>query len=73
MFSDIPKPSKIKLHYHTRYKRVLLQIDDTCIGGVSPCLRRVRILEEAGIIQQYTALIDAEKVGKSLTLLRVFG
>jgi DNA-binding Lrp family transcriptional regulator len=41
--------------------------------GVSPCLRRVRILEEAGIIQQYTALIDAEKVGKSLTLLRVFG
>ncbi|MDD9316750.1 MULTISPECIES: Lrp/AsnC family transcriptional regulator [Acinetobacter] len=34
----------------------------------SPCLRRVKLLEEAGIIQKYVALLDAEKVGKGLTL-----
>ncbi|MDC4449064.1 Lrp/AsnC family transcriptional regulator [Acinetobacter baumannii] len=34
----------------------------------SPCLRRVKLLEEAGIIQKYVALVDAEKVGKGLTL-----
>ena len=29
----------------------------------SPCLRRVRILEEAGVIRGYTALLDQTKVG----------
>jgi len=32
----------------------------------SPCLRRVRRLEERGIIRQYVALVDAEKVGMGL-------
>ena len=36
--------------------------------SASPCLRRVKLLEEAGVIQKYVALLDAEKVGKSLTL-----
>lgn len=36
--------------------------------SASPCLRRVKLLEEAGIIQKYVALLDAEKVGKGLTL-----
>lgn len=30
---------------------------------VSPCLRRLRLLEEAGIIRGYAALIDQKKVG----------
>jgi DNA-binding Lrp family transcriptional regulator len=34
----------------------------------SPCLRRVRRLEDAGIIQRYTALLDASKIGISLTV-----
>lgn len=34
----------------------------------SPCLRRVRLLEEAGIIQGYVATIDAGKVGYGLIL-----
>jgi Lrp/AsnC family transcriptional regulator, leucine-responsive regulatory protein len=34
----------------------------------SPCLRRVRLLEEAGIIERYVALIDASKVGISLVV-----
>ncbi|NCA68719.1 MAG: Lrp/AsnC family transcriptional regulator [Sphingobacteriia bacterium] len=32
----------------------------------SPCLRRVRALEEAGIIRGYTALLDAKALGLSL-------
>jgi Lrp/AsnC family leucine-responsive transcriptional regulator len=29
----------------------------------SPCLRRLRLLEEAGVIRGYTALLDQDKVG----------
>lgn len=32
----------------------------------SPCLRRLRILEESGIIQGYSAKVDAKKYGLSL-------
>ena len=31
--------------------------------SASPCLRRVRALEEAGIIAGYAALLDPEKLG----------
>ena len=39
--------------------------------GISapPCLRRVRALEEAGIIEGYRALLDARKLGLSLMAL----
>jgi Lrp/AsnC family leucine-responsive transcriptional regulator len=33
----------------------------------SACLRRVRALEESGVIRRYVALVDARKVGLSLT------
>jgi Lrp/AsnC family leucine-responsive transcriptional regulator len=32
----------------------------------SPCLRRVRALEEAGVIRQYVALVDPARVGLGL-------
>ncbi|MCG6897584.1 MAG: Lrp/AsnC family transcriptional regulator [Thiocapsa sp.] len=35
----------------------------------SPCLRRVRTLEEAGIIRGYTALLDAQALGLNLTAI----
>jgi len=35
----------------------------------SPCLRRVRALEESGIIAGYRALLDARKLDLSLTVL----
>jgi Lrp/AsnC family transcriptional regulator, leucine-responsive regulatory protein len=35
----------------------------------SPCLRRVRALEHSGIISGYRALLDAQKLGLSLTAL----
>jgi Lrp/AsnC family transcriptional regulator, leucine-responsive regulatory protein len=34
----------------------------------SPCLRRVRILEESGVIDRYVALLDASKIGAGLTI-----
>ncbi len=34
----------------------------------SPCLRRVRLLEEAGVNARYVALLDAAKVGMGLTV-----
>ncbi len=40
----------------------------TKIGlSAPPCLRRVRALEEAGLITGYTALVDEEALGFSLT------
>lgn len=35
----------------------------------SPCLRRMRTLEEAGLISGYRALLDAKKLGLSLMAL----
>lgn len=32
----------------------------------SPCLRRLRILEEAGVVRGYSAKVDAKKYGLSL-------
>ena len=37
--------------------------------SASPCLRRVRSLEENGIITDYRALLDAKKLGLSLMAL----
>ncbi|CVI63302.1 Lrp/AsnC family transcriptional regulator (plasmid) [Agrobacterium leguminum] len=34
----------------------------------SPCLRRVKQLEEAGIIERYVALLNASKIGMGLTV-----
>lgn len=33
----------------------------------SPCLRRLRLLEEAGIIRGYTAIVDEEAYGLPVT------
>lgn len=34
----------------------------------SPCLRRVRLLEEAGVIERYVAVLDPAKIGIGMTL-----
>ena len=62
-----------------RYDRLILQslqkngrisnqeLADSISLSPSPCLRRVRALEEAGLIDDYVALLNARKLG--LTLL----
>jgi DNA-binding Lrp family transcriptional regulator len=34
----------------------------------SPCLRRVRLLEEAGVVERYVAVLDPAKLGLGMTL-----
>lgn len=34
----------------------------------SPCLRRVKLLEESGVIERYVALLDASKINVGLTV-----
>lgn len=34
----------------------------------SPCLRRVRLLEEAGVIDRYVAVLNSSKVGLGLSM-----
>ncbi|WAC21661.1 Lrp/AsnC family transcriptional regulator [Luteolibacter sp. SL250] len=34
----------------------------------SPCLRRVKLLEEAGYIEKYSAVLDADKLGAGFTV-----
>ncbi|EKT57458.1 Lrp/AsnC family transcriptional regulator [Providencia sneebia] len=34
----------------------------------SPCLRRVKLLEEAGVIKRYVAVLDGGKIGAGLSL-----
>lgn len=36
--------------------------------SASPCLRRVKLLEEAGIISRYVAVIDQTKIGLKLSM-----
>lgn len=44
-------------------------------AGISPppCLRRVRTLEERGLITGYRAILDAEKLGFELTMFAMVG
>ena len=44
-------------------------------AGISapPCLRRVRALEDAGVIQGYTALVDETALGFELTAFALVG
>jgi Lrp/AsnC family transcriptional regulator, leucine-responsive regulatory protein len=36
--------------------------------SASPCLRRVKLLEESGVIEKYVALLNASKLGVGLTV-----
>lgn len=66
-----------------RYDRLILDVLQTDgrvsnqdladrIGlSASPCLRRVRALEDAGLIAGYRAILDAKKLG--LTLMALIG
>jgi Lrp/AsnC family leucine-responsive transcriptional regulator len=44
------------------------ELADRVALSPSPCLRRVRRLEEAGIISGYTAIVDQSQVGLPITV-----
>ena len=45
-----------------------VQLADEIGLSASPCLRRVRMLEEAGVIRGYQANVDRDEVGLGLTV-----
>lgn len=45
-----------------------VQLADEIGLSASPCLRRVRHLEEAGVIRGYQATLDAEAIGLGMTV-----
>jgi Lrp/AsnC family leucine-responsive transcriptional regulator len=45
-----------------------VQLADEVGLSPSPCLRRVRLLEEAGVIGGYHTTLDREKIGLGLTV-----
>ena len=68
----------MKLDRYDRQILEILQIDgrinnqdlaDRMGLSASPCLRRVRALEEAGLVVGYRALLDARKLGLTLMAL----
>ncbi len=68
----------MKLDRYDRQILEILQVDGRInnqdladrIGlSASPCLRRVRALEEAGLVVGYRALLDARKLGLTLMAL----
>jgi len=73
-----PEPKDMELDRYDRHILEVLQADGRLsnqeladrIGlSPSPCLRRVRTLEESGLITGYRALVDAKKLGLSLMAL----
>ncbi len=53
----------------------ITNVDLARLAGISapPCLRRVRALEEAGIIRGYTALLDDRALGFDVTAFAMVG
>jgi Lrp/AsnC family leucine-responsive transcriptional regulator len=67
--------SKIELDKTDRKILAILQADGRLSNqdvaervslSPSPCLRRIKRLEEAGVIRQYVALLDPDKIGLGL-------
>ncbi len=46
-----------------------LELADQVGLSPTPCSRRVKQLEESGLIQQHVTLLDAEKLGLNLTVI----
>lgn len=65
-FDDIDKRILRALQRNGRVSNVDLAKE---VGlSPSPCLRRVKLLEEAGVIDRYVAVVNPAKVGLGLTM-----
>jgi Lrp/AsnC family transcriptional regulator, leucine-responsive regulatory protein len=59
---------KIIDHLQTEARLTNVELAERIGLSPSPCLRRVRLLENAGVIQGYAARIERAKVGLALTV-----
>lgn len=58
------------LHHLQNHGRISnIELADAVGLSPSPCLRRVKALEERGIIRRYAAIVDARAVGLPITIL----
>ena len=58
------------LHYLQNSGRISNSDLADAVGlSPSPCLRRVKALENAGIVKQYVALVDAKAVGLPISII----
>lgn len=58
------------LHYLQNSGRISnADLADAVGLSPSPCLRRVKVLENAGIVKQYVALVDAKAVGLPISVI----
>nr|WP_041795434.1 Lrp/AsnC family transcriptional regulator [Pararhodospirillum photometricum] len=66
LLDDIDRQILVALQHDGRLQNVELA---KRVGlSPSPCLRRVRLLEEAGVIARYVAVLDPAKVGIGLSV-----
>jgi Lrp/AsnC family leucine-responsive transcriptional regulator len=50
-------------HLQAHGRATTIELSEAVALSPSPCHRRQKLLEEAGVIQRYVALLDQEKVG----------
>src|SRR5208337_270033 len=63
--TDGPRPYRRAIlgHLQKKGRATTLELSEAAGLSPSPCHRRQRLLEEAGVIQRYVALLDQERVG----------
>lgn len=64
-----PQDERILHHLQTDARATNQQLAEAVGMSASACWRRVRGLEEAGVVQRYTALIDRERAGFTMSAI----
>jgi len=60
---------RILEHLQSNARASNLELADAVGLSATPCARRVKRLEDSGIIRRYVALLDEQKLGLSLTAM----
>jgi DNA-binding Lrp family transcriptional regulator len=68
-FLEDPYCLKILLELQRDARQTVAQLSAAVGLSPTPCWKRVKDMEAAGVIQGYTAVVDPEKVGLHLTVL----
>ncbi|MCZ0738529.1 Lrp/AsnC family transcriptional regulator [Phreatobacter sp. AB_2022a] len=64
-----PQDERILHHLQRDARATNQQLAETVGMSASACWRRVRGLEEAGVVQRYTALVDRERAGFAMSAI----
>ncbi|QCI67599.1 Lrp/AsnC family transcriptional regulator [Phreatobacter stygius] len=64
-----PQDEKILLHLQKDARATNQQLADAVGMSASACWRRVRSLEETGVVQRYAALADRQKAGFAMSAI----